>query len=446
MQRVGAIGITALLTAAAIGLGSNHPASAAEPPPPPTLLRAMSDSPGEGTVGGLVAASKSSQVSVTIVMSSAAVCSQAMSGDDVTPIPTQVSVLPPQTSGWMFVGHATGMQPGWWVYGTVTVDGVTSAVSECQRIVPSAPTNLAIESVTATTATVSFTPGLGTDSTKVQVLDRSGNILDTQARGATSPVTVDGLTPGRTYWINLIPVDTVAGDGDVSVATTYFIPPFPSWPALVAQQFEDFTGRAPTAEEQSEWGTAIMNAPLGDDAPIYEHIAGLVDDPGWGPIQAPVTRLYQAYFSRLPDKTGLVYWADRRRNGTRAALISQRFATSTEFRRRYGALTDGAFVKRVYQNVLGRPGDAAGVAFWTKKLATGAQNRGQVMLAFSESSEFIRKTDPRVDLVNVYTGMVRRPPTNAEAAYWAPTGTTALDVAAVIEHLFASAEYDARVG
>ncbi|MCU1369422.1 MAG: hypothetical protein JWO77_616 [Ilumatobacteraceae bacterium] len=440
---IGTIGLAAALTVAALAFA--HPATAADPPPPPTIVAAHSDDPTAGAVGGITTASKSSQVSAQFVMSSAAACSQAMSGDGVTAIPTTASKMPPQSDGWFLQGTKTGMQAGWWVYGTVTVDGVTSTVSECRRIVPGNPTDIALESVTGTTATVSFVPSLGTTSTKVQVLDEDGYVLATHARGATSPVTVDGLTPGTVYWINIIPVNELAGDGDISVATPYLIPPFRNWQALTQQQFADFAGRAPTPEELSEWGTAIIGAATGDDTPIYEHIAGLVDDPNWGPVQAPVTRLYQAYFSRLPDKDGLAYWADRRRGGARAALISQRFATSTEFRRRYGALSDQEFVKRVYQNVLGRSGDPEGIAYWTKKLTTHAQDRGRVMLGFTESSEFIRKMAPRVDLVNIITGMVRRTPSNAEAAYWIPPGATELDATALIEHLFASTQYNDRV-
>lgn len=440
---IGSIGIAAGLLAGALGFG--HPASAAAPPPPPVMAEALSDDPTAGIVGGFITAPRSSTVSAQIVMSSAEVCPRTMSGPGITPVPVSVQRLPPLGGDWFFFGGTTGMQAGWWVYGTTTVDGETSAVSDCLRIRPGTPTDVAVQAVTATTATLSFTPSLSTTSTKVQVLDREGYVLASHERGGASPVTVDGLTPGTIYRFCITPVHPVAGDGDTSVATPYVIPPFRSWQLLTEQQFLDFAGRAPTSEERSEWGRALVSTTAEPDA-IATHIAGLIDDPNWGPVQAPVTRLYQAYFTRLPDKSGLAYWSDRRRSGTRAALISQRFATSTEFRRRYGQLGDRTFVERVYQNVLGRTGDAAGIAFWTDKLATGAQDRGRVMLGFSESSEFVRRMAPRVDLVNVVTGMVRRPPTNAEAAYWVPTGTTELDATALIEHLFASAEYDARVG
>jgi hypothetical protein len=76
---------------------------------------------------------------------------------------------------------------------------------------------------------------------------------------------------------------------------------------------------------------------------------------------APVARLYFAYFGRIPDYPGLMYWVGEFQAGGNLNAMSQAFADSAEFRSRYGALDDGAFVDLVYQNVLGRLPDAGGV-------------------------------------------------------------------------------------
>lgn len=99
---------------------------------------------------------------------------------------------------------------------------------------------------------------------------------------------------------------------------------------------------------------------------------------------ARIKRLYFAYFRREPDQPGLDYWID---TGAPLAEISQLFAESDEFKMRYGTLTDAEFVDLIYLNILGRPGDAAGVAFWKQKLAAG-DTRGAIMLGFSDSVEF----------------------------------------------------------
>ena len=53
---------------------------------------------------------------------------------------------------------------------------------------------------------------------------------------------------------------------------------------------------------------------------------------------------------------------------------------------------DAAFVDLVYRNVLARPPDPAGRAHWAGGLDSGRLTRGGVMIGFSESAEFVRKT------------------------------------------------------
>lgn len=108
--------------------------------------------------------------------------------------------------------------------------------------------------------------------------------------------------------------------------------------------------------------------------------------------QHSVLRLYKAYFLRDPSQKEIDYWADRYASG-RASLasISSFFAQSNEFKTRYGSLTDAQFVDLVYRNVLGRTPDAAGVQHWVRALGRG-QSRGSVMIGFSESGEFQRRT------------------------------------------------------
>ena len=98
----------------------------------------------------------------------------------------------------------------------------------------------------------------------------------------------------------------------------------------------------------------------------------------------PIGRLYRAYFLRAPDREGLNYWIDR---GLPLDQVSQAFAESTEFRERYGELSDEAFVTTVYRNVLDREPDASGHGHWVRMLR--GESRGSVMLGFSNSTEFI---------------------------------------------------------
>jgi hypothetical protein len=108
-------------------------------------------------------------------------------------------------------------------------------------------------------------------------------------------------------------------------------------------------------------------------------------------VDGQVARLYQAYFLRPPDDGGYRYWRRLRLNGVSAAEVSEAFAASREFQMRYGSLDNGRFVDQVYRNVLGRAAEPEGRTYWIGQLEAGL-GRGTLMLAFSESAEFITRT------------------------------------------------------
>lgn len=101
-----------------------------------------------------------------------------------------------------------------------------------------------------------------------------------------------------------------------------------------------------------------------------------------------VFRLYQAAFNRAPDIPGLAYWIGQGDSSVPLINIAGQFMTSsTEFSSKYGSLSNHQFVDQLYQNVLHRPGDAGGVAYWYSQLDGNAQTRAQLLTGFSESTE-----------------------------------------------------------
>ena len=102
---------------------------------------------------------------------------------------------------------------------------------------------------------------------------------------------------------------------------------------------------------------------------------------------ARVARLYDAALDRLPDQAGLNAWTGAVQGGQPLSGLASGFLASDEFRARFGDIGDnGAYVDRLYQNVLGRAGDAAGREAWTAALNAGT-SRADVLVAFSESAE-----------------------------------------------------------
>lgn len=67
--------------------------------------------------------------------------------------------------------------------------------------------------------------------------------------------------------------------------------------------------------------------------------------------------MYQGFFLRQPDPSGMGYWMRMWSGGLGLSDIAYNFANSDEFRVRYGSLRNDQFVDLVYRNVLCRTPD-----------------------------------------------------------------------------------------
>ena len=113
------------------------------------------------------------------------------------------------------------------------------------------------------------------------------------------------------------------------------------------------------------------------------------------PAEAQILRLYQAAFGRAPDASGWSFWTTELTAGDDLASIAAGFADSPEFEGRYGAApTNLELVDAMYANVLGRPGDQAGVAFWLDRLADDL-TVPEMLVAFAQSPENLVRTGTR---------------------------------------------------
>jgi serralysin len=106
-------------------------------------------------------------------------------------------------------------------------------------------------------------------------------------------------------------------------------------------------------------------------------------------------RLYQAALDRTPDGNGLGGWIKYLDEGYSLTSAAQQFIDSSEFKIKYGALDDRAFVNQLYLNVLDRNGEAAGINGWVDGMAHGL-SRAQVLEGFSESAENQARVLPQI--------------------------------------------------
>ena len=108
-------------------------------------------------------------------------------------------------------------------------------------------------------------------------------------------------------------------------------------------------------------------------------------------VTAFVSRLYTKMLGRAYDVTGLNNWcASILANPSKTNVLNvalNGFMHSREFLNKN--LSDIEFVKVLYRTFLGREYDAAGLADWTGKLASG-MSRDQVASGFAYSQEFAR--------------------------------------------------------
>lgn len=100
-------------------------------------------------------------------------------------------------------------------------------------------------------------------------------------------------------------------------------------------------------------------------------------------------RLYTAAFDRAPDEAGLGYWIEQLDNGGSLQLAASGFINSAEFETLYGAnASDTTFITKLYNNVLDRDPDQAGLNYWLSQLDNG-MSRESALINFSESGENI---------------------------------------------------------
>ncbi|MFT8247335.1 Calx-beta domain-containing protein [Roseomonas sp. BN140053] len=113
---------------------------------------------------------------------------------------------------------------------------------------------------------------------------------------------------------------------------------------------------------------------------------------------AEVARLYDTLLGRKPDMAGLVFYREQLDAGQFTPQnIVQNFTGSPEFQARYGTdLPSAQFVELLYQNTLHRAGSAEEVQYYATQLDAGTLSRAGAVINFSDSPEHIALTAPDI--------------------------------------------------
>ena len=97
-----------------------------------------------------------------------------------------------------------------------------------------------------------------------------------------------------------------------------------------------------------------------------------------------VESYYQTYLGRDGDPAGVASWVAKLQAGASEEEVAAAFLSSPEYSAKH--VTDGDFVQSLYENILGREGDPAGINNWTQLLGAGT-SRGAVAASFIGSPE-----------------------------------------------------------
>ena len=185
---------------------------------------------------------------------------------------------------------------------------------------------------------------------------------------------------------------------------------------FIRQLYRDLLGREADPDGLAFWRGALGDGRIERADMVRTMLDASEVENGAGAL----LRLFLGAFGRPVDDPALAYWLDEWKAGVGLTDIAGRFVQSDAFQQRYGAADDAAFVASLYQNVLGRPADAQGAAFWQAQLSAGA-SRGEVLLGFTDSSPFHEQSAAEVDLALGYLALLARTPDKAGLQYWSQT-------------------------
>lgn len=121
-----------------------------------------------------------------------------------------------------------------------------------------------------------------------------------------------------------------------------------------------------------------------------------------------VYMLYKAAFNRAPDASGMGYWLNQIDGGKHIVTdIATGFVNAPEFTAKYGVNpSNTAYVDSLYQNVLGRVGDAGGIAYWNQELNAQRMTKAYVLEQFATLAEGAQLVAPLIANGIAYTEWV----------------------------------------
>nr|WP_052170063.1 Ig-like domain-containing protein [Massilia sp. JS1662] len=151
--------------------------------------------------------------------------------------------------------------------------------------------------------------------------------------------------------------------------------------AYTVEQHEGYLVVTPTAQPAQH--AVVVNVESLQFADATEAVVNRAD-------LSSIAGLYQTILGRQADYLGMDFWGSAAAHGVGLGEVALRMIASQEGQGRLAGAFDGNAahdVALLYQDLFGRSGEAAGLAFWTDAMVHGA-TLAQVAQGFATSAEF----------------------------------------------------------
>ena len=312
--------------------------------------------------------------------------------------------------------------------GTTARIAVTSTQAPMDTTAPSkavvtAPAAAAVVTGAVTARWRAATDAVGVTAYEVLV---DGRVVRRLAGSVTS-ADLGALPPGP----HSVSVDALDAVGNRSRgARVSFTTAADATQRYVARVYADLFGRSPDGPGLVTWGTALST---GTPRVAVANAITASDEYRGGLIRGS----YAQYLGRSADAQGLASWLDAMRRGLTIQHMEAGFVASPEYYLQSGS-TDAGWVRRLYQDVLGRTPSAAEVRHWQRELAAGA-GRDRVATGFLLSTEHLTTV---VD--GHYRALLGRPIDPTGAAHWVAAIQRGTRIETIVGGIIASDEYAAR--
>lgn len=288
---------------------------------------------------------------------------------------------------------------------------------------------------------------LGPFQGQIKAFDSANNLLSTLVVSgvATSVLPADNSAPFMGIRSSLkeiarIEIDTPGILGfavnklDVALAAN----PILNNTFFVNQAYRDVLLRAPTTTELTAGLTTISSSGLPALGLSLFTSAEFHDNAAY------LTKCYFALLGRDPDFTSWLQIFKLMQAGTQQITAATGFLQTPEYLAAYPAsMTSTAFVTALYQNLLARAPDAAGLSYWTFLLNIGLP-RVYVLNGFITSPEYSFRVAHRVDANLLYMTFLQRTGELTGVNFWTVDMNFGVPLSAVVGAFINSPEYLAR--